>query len=88
MLPGITVLHLDIVPFGGNNKVAGPDTTQIGDFNFGGGAEAKLESTLSFGNHASFKLVANYYWFHTFVGEPGNNFIAMIKPRVTVGVLG
>ncbi len=81
-----SVLHLDLVPFGGNNKVAGPDTTQIGDFNFGGGAEAKLESTLSFGNAASFKLVANYYWFHTFVGEPGNNFIVMLKPRVTVGV--
>src|SRR5665213_800624 len=48
-----TVLHLDLVPFGGNNKVSGPDTSQIGDFNFGGGAEAKLESTLSFGNAAS-----------------------------------
>ena len=81
-----SVLHLDLVPFGGNNKAAGPDTTQIGDFNFGGGAEAKLESTLSFGDKASFKLVANYYWFHTYVGEPGNNFIAIIKPRVTVGI--
>jgi len=81
-----SVLHLDLVPFGGNNKVAGPDTTQIGDFNFGGGAEAKFESTLNFGNTASFKLVANYYWFHTYVGEPGNNFIAIVKPRVTVGI--
>ena len=81
-----SVLHLDVVPFGGNSKRAGPDSSQIGDFNFGGGAEGKLESTLSFGNAASFKLVANYYWFHTFVGEPGNNFIAILKPRVTVGI--
>jgi hypothetical protein len=81
-----SVLHLDLVPFGGNSKRAGPDTSQIGDFNFGGGAETKFESTLSFGNTASFKVVANYYWFHTFVGEPGNNFIAIVKPRVTVGI--
>jgi hypothetical protein len=81
-----SVLHLDVVPFGGNSKRAGPDTSQIGDFNFGGGAEGKLESTLSFGNAASFKLIANYYWFHTYVGEAGNNFIAILKPRVTVGI--
>lgn len=82
-----TVLHLDLVPFGGNSKSAGPsDTSQLGDFNFGGGAEAKFESTLNFGNSASLKLVANYYWFHTFVGEPGNNFIAIVKPRITVGL--
>ena len=82
-----TVLHVDVVPFGGNNKVTGVnDTSQIGDFNFGGGAEAKLESTINFGNSATFKLIANYYWFHTFVGEPGNNMIAIFKPRITVGV--
>ena len=82
-----SVLHLDVVPFGGDSKRAGPsDTAQVGDFNFGGGAEGKLESTLSFGNSASFKLLANYYWFHTYVGEAGNNFIAILKPRVTVGI--
>jgi Domain of unknown function (DUF3943) len=81
-----SVLHLDVVPFGGNSKRAGPDTSQIGDFNFGGGAEGKFESTLSFGNTASFKLIANYYWFHTYVGEAGNNFITILKPRVTVGI--
>jgi hypothetical protein len=83
-----STLNLDIVPFGGNNTSTGPsDTTQVRDFNFGGGAEGKLESTLNFGDRASIKLVANYYWFHTYVGEPGNNFIALLKPRVTVGIL-
>jgi hypothetical protein len=82
-----STLNLDIVPFGGNNTRFGPnDTTQTRDFNFGGGAEGKLESTLNLGDKASFKLVANYYWFHTYVGEPGNNFIALLKPRVTVGI--
>ncbi len=82
-----STLNLDLVPFGGNNTSTGPsDTTQVRDFNFGGGAEGKLESTLNFGDRASFKLVANYYWFHTYVGEPGNNFIALLKPRVTVGI--
>ncbi len=82
-----STLNLDLVPFGGNNTRFGPnDTSQTRDFNFGGGAEGKLESTLNFGDRASIKLVANYYWFHTYVGEPGNNFIALLKPRVTVGI--
>ena len=82
-----STLNLDLVPFGGNNNRFGPnDTTQFRDFNFGGGAEGKLESTLNFGNRASFKVVANYYWFHNFVGERGNNFITILKPRVTVGL--
>jgi len=82
-----STLNLDIVPFGGNDTHFGPnDTTQTRDFNFGGGAEAKLESTLNFGDMATIKLVANYYWFHTYVGEPGDNFILLLKPRVTVGI--
>jgi hypothetical protein len=83
-----STLHVALVPFGANNFAATPsDTAQFRDYNFGGGAEAKLESTLSFGNHASFKLVANYYWFHTYVGEPGNNLIAIVRPRITIGIL-
>jgi len=83
-----STLHLALVPFGANNFANGPnDTAAFRDYNFGGGAEGKLESTLNFGSHASIKLVANYYWFHTFVGEPGNNFIAILKPRITIGIL-
>ena len=82
-----STLNLDVVPFGGNNTSYGPiDTTQVRDFNFGGGAEGKLESTLNFGDKATLKLVANYYWFHTYVGQAGNNFIALLKPRLTVGI--
>ena len=39
-----TNLHADIVPFGGLSGRFGPDTTQIRDYNYGGGAEAKLET--------------------------------------------
>jgi hypothetical protein len=81
-----SVLHLDVVPFGANNFRSGPDTTQVRDFNFGGGAEAKFESTLSYSDFVSLKLIANYYWLHTWVGEPGNSYIWIIRPRITIGL--
>jgi hypothetical protein len=82
-----SVLQLDVVPFGGNNFRAGPrDSTQTRDFDFVGGAEAKFESTLSYSDAVSVKLIANYFWLHTYVGEPGNSFIWIIRPRMTIGL--
>ncbi len=81
-----SILHVDLVPFGGNNFRAGPDTSQTRDFDFVGGAEAKFESTLSFGNAVDLKLIANYFWLHTYVGEAGNSSIWIIRPRVTIGL--
>ncbi len=77
-----TNLHLAIVPFGGLSGRYGPDTTQVRDYNYGGGAETKFESTLNFGGWASITFVGYYWWFSTYVGDAGNSYIALIKPSI------
>jgi hypothetical protein len=75
-------LHVDIVPFGGLSRPSGPDTTQVRDYDFVGGAEAKLETTLNLGGWTGLTFIGYYWWFHTYVGDPGNSFIALVKPRI------
>ncbi len=77
-----TNLHISVVPFAGLSGRFGPDTTQVRDYNYGGGAEAKLQSTLNIGGWVSLTFIGYYWWFHTFVGDAGNNYIALIKPRI------
>ena len=79
-----TNLHLAIAPFAGNSTRFGPDTSQLRDYNYGGGLEGKFESTLNIGKFAAASLIYYYYMIHTYVGAPGNNFISILKPRVTV----
>lgn len=81
-----TSIHLAIVPFAGSSTRFGPDTSQYRDYNFGGGMEGKFESTINAGKRATATLTAYYYWIHSFVGLPEDNFITIIKPRVTVSL--
>jgi len=81
-----TAFHLAGVPLAGNSSIYGPDTAQIRDYNYGGGLEAKLEGTLGLGTWGTATLRAYYFWVHTYVGLAGNNFIGVVKPRVTVGL--
>ena len=77
-----TNLHVDIVPFGALSGLLGPDTSQFRDYNYGGGAELKLESTFNIGGWAGVTFIGYYWWFHTFVGVAGNSYIALVKPRI------
>jgi len=70
------------MPFGALSNKFGPDTTQVRDYDYAGGAETKLESDYNFG-WASIALTAYYWWFHTFVGVAENSYIALIKPSIT-----
>ncbi len=76
--------HVAAVPFAGNSTHLGPDTTQVRDYNYGGGVEGKIETTLNIGKHITASLVYYYFLIHTYVGSPGNNFIGILKPRITV----
>jgi hypothetical protein len=78
-----TNLHIGIVPLAGNSTRFGPDTSQVRDYNYAGGMEGKLECGLNV-NWASIQLIGYYYWLYTYVGATGNNFIGILKPRVTV----
>lgn len=79
-----TNIHLGLVPFAGNSTHFGPDTSQFRDYDFGGGLEGKLETTLNLGKYATASLIYYYYIIRTYVGLPGDNFIGIFKPRVTV----
>ncbi len=75
-----TDLHVGIVPLGGLSNRFGPGTTQIGDFDYVGGAETKLESTYNLGGWANITFMGYYWWFHTYAGVAGNSYIALLKP--------
>lgn len=79
-------VHLALIPFAGSSTRFGPDTSQYRDYNFGGGLEGKFESTINAGKRATATLTAYYYWIHSYVGLKEDNFITIIKPRVTVSV--
>jgi len=81
-----TNLHVGLVPFAGLSGRFGPDTTQIRDYNYGGGAETKFECTYNYNGWAAMSLIGYYWWFHTFVGTSGNSYIGLIKPRVAFKV--
>jgi hypothetical protein len=79
-------IHISLVPFSGNSTHFGPDTSQFRDYNYGGGLEGKIESTLNLDKFATLSLFYYYYFIHTYVGLPGNNLIGIFKPRVTIKV--
>lgn len=76
-------IHLAIVPFGGLSNRFGPiDTTQVRDYNYGGGAELKFEANYNIAGRVDLTVIGYYWWFHTFVGVYGNSYIGLIKPRI------
>lgn len=82
-----TNLHLGIVPFAGNNREEGPDTTQFRDYYFSMGAETKLEVTLNYKGFVSATVLGYFYWLNNverplLVGRPQNDYITIIKPRI------
>jgi hypothetical protein len=79
-----TNAHLALMPLAGNSTHFGPDTSQVRNYNFGGGFEGKFESTINFGQAADISLIYYNYMIHTYDGVPGNNFIQILKPRITI----
>ena len=81
-----TNFHLGIVPLAGNSTRLGPDTSQFRDYTYDGGMETKLETGLNL-DWASVQLNGYYYWLSTYVGASGNNFIGIIRPRITIKLI-
>jgi hypothetical protein len=79
-----TDLHVNLVPFGSLSGRFVTDTSEFRDYNYGGGAEMKFESTINIGGWVGLTFAGYYWWFHTYVGTKGNSYIAIIKPRITV----
>src|SRR5207249_6148425 len=50
------------------------------------GWEGKFETTLNVGKYGTASLIYYYYMIRTYVGLPGDNYIGILKPRVTVRI--
>jgi len=79
-----TRIDLALVPFAGSSTRFGPDTSQIRDYNYGGGLEGKFETTFNLGKYATASFIYYFYWIRSYVGLNGNNFIHILKPRITL----
>jgi len=81
-----TNIHLSLVPLAGNSTQIITDTSTVRDYNFGGGLQGKFESTLNLGKHADISLIYYNWLIRTYHGVPGNNFIQIFKPRITLHI--
>ncbi|PKL81643.1 MAG: hypothetical protein CVV24_14205 [Ignavibacteriae bacterium HGW-Ignavibacteriae-3] len=82
-----TNLHLNLVPFGALSNRFGPDTTQVKDYDYGFGAQAKLECNYNISGWMGISFIGYYWWLHAFGEIPGNiageSYIALIKPSIS-----
>lgn len=81
-----TNFHLSAIPLAGNSTRYGPDTSQVRDYTYNDGLSAKFETTLNVGKHLSASVSYYYYILHTIVGPMGNNYVAILRPRLNVQV--
>ncbi|HEY9000935.1 MAG TPA: DUF3943 domain-containing protein [Mucilaginibacter sp.] len=79
-----TNFHVAGTPLAGNSTRYGPDTSQVRDYTYNTGLEAKFETRLNIGNVVSTSLSYYYYILHTFDGPAGNNYVAILRPRIDV----
>jgi hypothetical protein len=80
-----TNVHVAGIPLAGNSTRYGPDTaSQVRDYTYNDGVEAKFETTLNIGKAVNLGVSYYYYILHTFVGPPGNNYVAILRPRINV----
>jgi len=82
----LTNIHIAGTPLAGNSTRYGPDTSQVRDYTYNNGLEAKFETRLNIGNVVSASFSYYYYILHTFDGPPGNNYVAILRPRIDVRV--
>ena len=80
----LTNIHLAGSPLAGNSTRYGPDTSQVRDYTYNTGLEAKFETRLNIGSAVSASLSYYYYILHTFDGPLGNNYVAILRPRIDV----
>lgn len=81
-----TNVHLSAIPLAGNSTRFGPDTTQVRDYTYNDGLAAKFEATFAWGKHLSASVSYYYYLLHTIVGPAGNNYVAILRPRINLQV--
>ncbi|HVG17220.1 MAG TPA: DUF3943 domain-containing protein [Chitinophagaceae bacterium] len=77
-------LHLAVVPLAGNSTQFGPSNSDVRQYNFGGGMQAKLEETLHINDWATLGLAGYSYFIHTYKGIKGNSLVNILRPSLTI----
>jgi Domain of unknown function (DUF3943) len=78
-------IHIAGVPLGASNtRKVNPEELNPGfkNYTYSGGAEMKVGTLLNL-EYAAVGAEYYIYWLHTFVGDPGNNYIRIFRPRVS-----
>ncbi|MDB5132837.1 MAG: hypothetical protein JWR02_2586 [Mucilaginibacter sp.] len=81
-----TSANLALVPLAGNSTRFGPDTSQVRDYTYNDGIKAQFDARLNLGQYASLSLEYYFYFLHTYVGPAGNNYVSILKPRITINL--
>ena len=80
-------LHFAVVPLAGNSTRVGVDSSEIRDYPFGGGWEARIEERLNIGRWLSVGFNGYYYWIHNYEGSNGKSQIGILKPLITLRLI-
>jgi hypothetical protein len=80
-------LHFALVPLAGNNTRVRVDTSEVRDYPFGGGWEARIEERLNIGRWLSLGFNGYYYWIHNYEGSNGKSQVGILKPVITLRVI-
>ena len=80
-------LHVAGVPLAGNGTRLGPDSSEVRDYPFGGGWEARIEERLNIGKWLSFGFNGYYYWIHNYEGSEGKSHVGILKPLITLRII-
>jgi hypothetical protein len=78
-------LHIAGVPLGASNArkvVLGELNPGFKNYTYSSGAELKYLTNFNF-EYGEVGVEYYIYWLHTFVGDPGDNFIRIFRPRVS-----
>ena len=80
-------LHFAVVPLAGNSTRVGVDSSEIRDYPFGGGWEARIEERLNIGRWLSVGFNGYYYWIHNYEGSNGKSQVGILKPLITLRLI-
>ena len=80
-------LHVAAVPLAGSITRLTIDTSEVRDYPFGGGWQARIEERLNIGKWLSLGFNGYYYWIHNYEGSNGKSHVGILKPLVTLRII-
>ena len=77
-------LHFAGVPLAGNSTRFVLDTSEVRNYPFGGGWEARIEERLNLGKWLSLGFNGYYYWIHNYEGSDEKSHVGILRPLIAL----